>query len=53
MNEIKTALEIYNDAITLLDVVELVVQDELQFLNIRKRILNIANDVKRLGDLDG
>lgn len=41
---------IYRDIISVLDYVEIAVQDNKQFLIIRKKLLDIANDVKRCKD---
>ncbi len=53
MNELKTSLDIYNETIALLDVIEITITDAEQFKYVRKRLLNIANDVKRLGESNG
>lgn len=49
MEKIKTKEQIYNEVITLLDIVEITVKDKDQFRHLRKRILTIANDILRLG----
>lgn len=38
---------IYKDIISVLNYVEIAIQDERQFSIIRKKLLDIANDVKR------
>lgn len=38
---------IYRDIISVLDYVEIAIHDEKQFYIIRKKLLDIANDVKR------
>lgn len=38
---------IYKDIISVLSYVEIAIQDERQFSIIRKKLLDIANDVKR------
>lgn len=41
---------IYKDIISVLDYVEIAVQDSKKFAIIRKKLLDIANDVKRCKD---
>lgn len=42
--------KIYKDIIMTLSYIELVVTDKKQFAVIRKNLLDIANDVKRIGE---
>lgn len=42
--------KIYKDIISVLDCVEIAIKDEKQFLIIRKKLLDIANDIKRCED---
>lgn len=42
--------KLYKDAISILNYIELVIQDEKKFSLIRKQILDLANGIKRLGD---
>lgn len=42
--------KIYKDIIMTLGYIELIVDDKKQFTIVRKNLLDIANDVKRLGD---
>ena len=44
--------ELYNKAISLLSYIEIIVQDEKQYKVLRKMILDLANEIKRL-DEDG
>lgn len=41
---------IYRDIISILGYVEIAVENEKQFAIIRKKLLDIANDIKRLQD---
>lgn len=41
---------IYKDIISVLNYVEMAVDNEKQFVIIRKKLLDIANDIKRLQD---
>jgi hypothetical protein len=41
---------IYKDIISVLSYVEMAVENEKQFTIIRKKLLDIANDIKRLQD---
>jgi SepF-like predicted cell division protein (DUF552 family) len=50
MNEYKTKDEIYNEVIQILDIIEITIVDEKQFKYIRKKLLDIANDVLRFGE---
>lgn len=43
---------IYKDVIKVLSSIEMVVKDEHQFAIIRRQMLDIANDVKRLKEKD-
>lgn len=49
----KTKNELYKDTVKLLDCLELVIHDKRQFALIRKKILDLANDIMKCGDLDG
>ena len=44
--------ELYKEAVDILPLLELVVKDKDQYKLIRKRILDLANDIKR-SDTDG
>ncbi|WP_172610928.1 hypothetical protein [Eubacterium limosum] len=45
--------QIYQDTISLLDIIEVSGVNGIQFGVIRKRILDLANDIKRLEVEDG
>lgn len=49
----KTPDEIYSEAIALLDILEISIENEKIYHLVRKKILDIANDIKRFGDQDG
>lgn len=44
---------IYKSIITVLSYIELIVTDKKQFSIVRKQLLDIANNVMRLGDDNG
>lgn len=46
----KTKHDLYNDTIQILECVELVVSDRQQFYLIRKKLLDLANDILKCGD---
>ena len=47
---IKTKEDIYGEVIDLLNTMEIIITDEKEFEYIRKHLLDIANDVLRLGE---
>lgn len=49
----KNKEQIYQDAISLLDIIEVSGVNGIQFGVIRKRVLDLANDIKRLEVDDG
>jgi len=49
----KTKDEIYSEMVGLLDVLEISIDNEKAYLFVRKKILDAANDIRRLGDDDG
>lgn len=49
----KTKENIYHDAISILNCLELVIDNKEQYCLIRKKMLDLANDVLRLGESDG
>lgn len=42
--------ELYSRVIDVLNMLELIIEDEKQFLLIRKKLLNLANDILRGDD---
>lgn len=49
----KTKEELYRDAINLLDLIEISMNDEKKFVFIRKKVLDLANEILKLGDNNG
>lgn len=49
----KTKDELYRDAINLLDLMEVALNDEKKFSFIRKKVLDLANEILKLGDENG
>lgn len=47
---IKTKDDVYGEVIDLLNTMEIIIVDKKEFEYIRKHLLDIANDVLRLGD---
>lgn len=45
--------KIYSDTISILEILEVSIEDQKMFSFVRKKILDIANDVKRLGEENG
>lgn len=45
--------KLYEDAISLLDLIEVSVSDEKNFKLIRKKVLDLANGILRMCDNDG
>ena len=46
----KSKEDLYRDAIQILNCVELVIEDKRQLLIIRKKLLDLANDILKCGD---
>lgn len=44
---------LYSEAIALLDIIEISVENEKTYLFVRKKILDLANDIRRLGEDSG
>lgn len=49
----KTKEELYRDAINLLDLIEVSLNDEKRFSFIRKKVLDLANEILKIGDENG
>lgn len=45
--------ELYKDAIALLDLIEIALNDEKKFSFIRKKVLDLANEILKFGDING
>ncbi len=41
---------IYSEAIALLDIIEISIENERTYLFLRKKVLDLANDIRRLGE---
>lgn len=49
----KTKEDLYRDAINLLDLIEISMGDKKKFAFIRKKVLDLANEILKLGDNNG
>ena len=49
----KNLNDLYRELINLLDCIRIAVPDDNTFKIVRKKILDIANDIKRVGDNNG
>ena len=46
----KTKEILYKEAISLLDLIEIAIEDEKKFSFIRKKVFDLANEILKLGD---
>ena len=49
----KTKEILYKEAISLLDLIEIAIEDEKKFSFIRKKVLDLANEILKFGDCNG
>ena len=49
----KSKEDIYSEAIALLDILEISIENNRTYLFLRKKVLDLANDIRRLGEEDG
>lgn len=49
----KSLEAIYSEAISLLDILEITIDDEKTYSFVRKKVLDLANDIRRFGENNG